>query len=114
MNLEELDVKDCNSLEAVFDLKGEFTEEIAVQNSTQLKKLKLFNLPKLKHVWKEDPHYTMRKSRILINMLNETIIYPRTFSLKKIYPHICKIFRKKVFGEHYNIPRNLKNRDYNR
>ncbi|XP_039690148.1 uncharacterized protein [Medicago truncatula] len=60
MNLEELDVKDCNSLEAVFDLKGEFTEEIAVQNSTQLKKLKLFNLPKLKHVWKEDPHYTMR------------------------------------------------------
>ncbi|KEH17599.1 disease resistance protein (CC-NBS-LRR class) family protein [Medicago truncatula] len=60
MNLEKLDVKNCNSLEAVFDLKGEFTEEIAVQNSTQLKKLKLSNLPKLKHVWKEDPHYTMR------------------------------------------------------
>ncbi|XP_039686322.1 uncharacterized protein [Medicago truncatula] len=57
MSLEELDVADCNSLEAVFD---EFTEEIAVQNSTQLKKLELFNLPKLKHVWKEDPHYTMR------------------------------------------------------
>ncbi|RHN79198.1 putative P-loop containing nucleoside triphosphate hydrolase, leucine-rich repeat domain, L [Medicago truncatula] len=60
MNLEELDVEDCNSLEAVFDLKGEFAEEIVVQNSTQLKKLKLSNLPKLKHVWKKDPHYTMK------------------------------------------------------
>jgi len=59
MNLEELDVEDCNSLEAVFDLKGEFAKEIVVQNSTQLKKLKLSNLPELKHVWKEDPHYTM-------------------------------------------------------
>ncbi|KEH19445.1 Rpp4C4, putative [Medicago truncatula] len=60
MNLEELDVEDCNSLEAVFDLKDEFAKEIVVQNSSQLKKLKLSNLPKLKHVWKEDPHYTMR------------------------------------------------------
>ncbi|KEH19446.1 Rpp4C4, putative [Medicago truncatula] len=60
MNLEELDVEDCNSLEAVFDLKDEFAKEIVVQSSSQLKKLKLSNLPKLKHVWKEDPHYTMR------------------------------------------------------
>ncbi|XP_039690121.1 disease resistance protein UNI [Medicago truncatula] len=60
MNLEELDVEDCNSLEAVFDLKDEFAKEIVVQNSTQLKKLKLSNLPKLKHVWKKDPHYTMK------------------------------------------------------
>ncbi|XP_024627766.1 uncharacterized protein [Medicago truncatula] len=60
MNLEELDVEECNSLEAVFDLKGEFVKEIVVQNYSQLKKLKLSNLPKLKHVWKEDPHYTMR------------------------------------------------------
>ncbi|KEH26494.1 NBS-LRR type disease resistance protein [Medicago truncatula] len=60
MNLEELEVEDCNSLEAVFDLKGEFAKEIVVHNSTQLKKLKLSNLPKLKHVWKEDPHYTLR------------------------------------------------------
>ncbi|XP_024632087.1 uncharacterized protein [Medicago truncatula] len=60
MNLEELDVEDCNSLEAVFDLKDEFSKEIVVQNSSQLKKLKLSNLPKLRHVWKEDPHNTMR------------------------------------------------------
>ncbi|RHN78626.1 putative P-loop containing nucleoside triphosphate hydrolase, leucine-rich repeat domain, L [Medicago truncatula] len=59
-NLEELDIKDCNSLEAVFDLKDEFAKEIVVKNSSQLKKLKLSNVPKLKHVWKEDPHDTMR------------------------------------------------------
>lgn len=60
MNLEELDVEDFNSLEAVFNLRGEFAKYIVVQNSTQLKKLKLSNLPKLKHVSKEDPHYPMR------------------------------------------------------
>jgi len=60
MNLEELEVEDCNSLEAVFDLRGESPKEVVVQNSSQLKKLKLSNLPKLKHVWKEDLHYTMR------------------------------------------------------
>ncbi|KAK2441515.1 hypothetical protein QL285_012805 [Trifolium repens] len=59
MNLEELDIKDCNSLEAVFDLKGEFERETLVKNSTRLKKLKLSNLPKLKHVWKEDQYNTM-------------------------------------------------------
>ena len=60
MNLEELDIKDCNSLEAVFDYEDEFAQEIIVKNSSQLKKLKLSNLPKLKHVWKENPHNTMR------------------------------------------------------
>ncbi|XP_061339577.1 uncharacterized protein LOC133286205 [Gastrolobium bilobum] len=58
-NLEELDVKDCSSLEAVFDVKAEFATEILVKNSTLLKKLTLSNLPKLKHVWKEDPHGTV-------------------------------------------------------
>jgi hypothetical protein len=58
LNLEELDIKDCKSLEAVFDLKNEFEKEILVKNSTQLKKLKLSNLPKLKHVWKEEQHNT--------------------------------------------------------
>ena len=60
MNLEELDVEDCDSLEAVFDLKDEFAKEIVVQNTTQLKKLKLSNLPNLNHVWKEGSHSTMR------------------------------------------------------
>ncbi|XP_061366129.1 uncharacterized protein LOC133309383, partial [Gastrolobium bilobum] len=58
-NLEELDVRDCSSLEAVFDVKVEFATEILMKNSTLLKKLTLSNLPKLKHVWKEDPHGTV-------------------------------------------------------
>ncbi|XP_061364302.1 uncharacterized protein LOC133307764 [Gastrolobium bilobum] len=56
MNLEELDVRECYSLEAVFDVKGKSETDIQVENSTQLKKLKLSSLPNLKHVWKEDPH----------------------------------------------------------
>ncbi|KEH41139.1 Rpp4C4, putative [Medicago truncatula] len=60
LNLEELDIKDCNSLEAVFYYEDEFAKEVLVKNSSQLKKLKLSNLPKLKHVWKENPHSTMR------------------------------------------------------
>ncbi|KEH41496.1 disease resistance protein (CC-NBS-LRR class) family protein [Medicago truncatula] len=65
MNLEELDVEDCDSLEAVFDLNDEFAKEIVVQNSSQLKKLKLSNLPNLKHVWKDDPHYTIRFENLI-------------------------------------------------
>ncbi|CAJ2673478.1 unnamed protein product [Trifolium pratense] len=80
-NLEELDVKDCNSLQAVFDFKGEFGKEIdLVKNSTRLKKLKLSNLPKLKHVWKEDPHNTMR-----FQSLSEVFV-EECKSLLRIFP----------------------------
>ncbi|XP_061354809.1 uncharacterized protein LOC133299367 [Gastrolobium bilobum] len=59
-NLEELDVRECDSLEAVFDVKGKSETDVRVTNSIQLKKLKLSTLPKLKHVWKEeDPHGTL-------------------------------------------------------
>ncbi|XP_045823829.1 uncharacterized protein LOC123916419 isoform X2 [Trifolium pratense] len=80
MNLEELDIKDCNSLEAIFDLKGEFEKEILVKNFTRLKKLKLSNLPKLKHVWKEDQHNTMR-----FQNLSEVSV-EKCRSLKSLFP----------------------------
>ncbi|XP_039686071.1 uncharacterized protein [Medicago truncatula] len=54
--LEELEVKDCDSLEAVFDVKGMKSQEILIKESTQLKRLSLSTLPKLKHIWNEDPH----------------------------------------------------------
>ncbi|KEH17591.1 NBS-LRR type disease resistance protein [Medicago truncatula] len=54
--LEELEVKDCDSLEAVFDVKGMKSQEILIKQSTQLKRLSLSTLPKLKHIWNEDPH----------------------------------------------------------
>ena len=59
MNLEELDIRDCNSLETVFDVKGIFVKEILSTKYTLMKKLTLSNLPNLKHVWKEDPHKTL-------------------------------------------------------
>ncbi|XP_039690162.1 uncharacterized protein [Medicago truncatula] len=54
--LEELEVKDCDSLEAVFDVKGMKSQEILIKENTQLKRLTLSGLPKLKHIWHEDPH----------------------------------------------------------
>ncbi|KAK2400439.1 hypothetical protein QL285_050141 [Trifolium repens] len=55
--LEELEVSDCDSLEAVFDVKGmKSAEEILINQSTQLKILTLSRLPKLKHIWNENPH----------------------------------------------------------
>ncbi|GAU51483.1 hypothetical protein TSUD_413690 [Trifolium subterraneum] len=80
MNLEELDIKDCKSLEAVFDLKGDFEKESLLKKSTQLKKLKLSNLPKLKHVWKENQHNTMG-----FQNLSEVSVEDCT-SLKSLFP----------------------------
>ncbi|WJX31886.1 hypothetical protein P8452_20273 [Trifolium repens] len=54
--LEKIKVTDCDSLEAVFDVKGMKSREILIKQSTQLKKLTLSSLPKLKHIWNEDPH----------------------------------------------------------
>ncbi|WJX37911.1 hypothetical protein P8452_25627 [Trifolium repens] len=54
--LEELEVTDCDSLEAVFDVKGMKSREVLTKQSFQLKTLTLSSLPKLKHIWNEDPH----------------------------------------------------------
>ncbi|CAJ2639584.1 unnamed protein product [Trifolium pratense] len=81
MNLEELDITDCDSLEAVFDMKGgEFEKEILVKNTTQLKKLTLSNLPKLKHVWKEDQHSTMGFQNLI------EVYVEKCTSLKSLFP----------------------------
>ena len=54
--LEELEVKNCDSLEAVFDVKGIKSQEILIKQRTQLKRLTLSSLPKLRHIWNENPH----------------------------------------------------------
>ncbi|KAF3958232.1 hypothetical protein CMV_016837 [Castanea mollissima] len=53
-NLEELKIEDCNSVEEVFEVRGENVDEICDKGSTQLRNLTLINLPKLKHVWTSD------------------------------------------------------------
>ena len=53
-NLEKLEIWNCNSVEKVFEIRGVNVDEICDTVSTQLRVLRLFNLPKLKHVWSLD------------------------------------------------------------
>ena len=56
--LEEMDVRYCNSLEIVFDfeeLNGNNMEIQLPSCVVPLKTLRLSRLPKLKHVWSNDP-----------------------------------------------------------
>ena len=53
-NLEVLDIWNCNSIEEVFEIRGVNVDEICDTVSTQLRVLRLYNLPKLKHVWSLD------------------------------------------------------------
>ncbi|XP_058753480.1 uncharacterized protein LOC131626661 isoform X2 [Vicia villosa] len=63
--LEKLEVKDCYSLEAIFDVKGmKSNESTLIKQSCQLKTLTLSCLPNLKHIWKEDPHEIMNFGNI--------------------------------------------------
>lgn len=52
-NLKEIEVRDCDSLEAVFNLEGT-NESAMVKGTIQLKKLTLSNLVKLKYIWEQD------------------------------------------------------------
>ncbi|XP_012568214.1 uncharacterized protein [Cicer arietinum] len=55
--LEDLEVRNCDSLEVVFDVKGmKSSKEIL---NSQLKRLTLSNLPKLKQIWNNDPYEIM-------------------------------------------------------
>ena len=49
-NLVNLEIRDCNSVEEVFDIRGKNVDEICDMVSNKLKVLTLFNLRKLKHV----------------------------------------------------------------
>lgn len=54
-HLEELDVRDCKTLQVVFDLNGMNQKEmLMVTDTLQLKKLTLSNIPTLKHIWTHD------------------------------------------------------------
>ncbi|XP_065619876.1 probable disease resistance protein At4g27220 [Quercus suber] len=51
-NLEDLQIRNCNLVEEVFEVQGKNGDEICdMVVSTQFKVLKLINLPNLKHVW---------------------------------------------------------------
>ncbi|KAJ7951085.1 Disease resistance protein family [Quillaja saponaria] len=59
-NLEKLEVRNCNSVEVIFDVKG--INETEMRNdgpAFPLKALTLDQLPKLEHVWNKDPQETL-------------------------------------------------------
>ncbi|KAM3734366.1 hypothetical protein ACB098_10G010100 [Castanea mollissima] len=53
-NLEDLQIRNCNSIEEVFEVKRANVDERYEKGSTQLRVLILASLPKLKHVWTSD------------------------------------------------------------
>ncbi|KAI5397454.1 uncharacterized protein LOC127092588 [Lathyrus oleraceus] len=58
--LEKLEVKECDSLKAIFDVKGMKSNELILcKQNSQLKTLTLSCLPNLEHIWNEDPHETI-------------------------------------------------------
>ncbi|XP_028790403.1 uncharacterized protein LOC114746342 [Neltuma alba] len=62
-SLETLTVSSCGSVEEIFEstAKGIHNEdERATQQVSQLKKLHLFGLPKLKHIWSRDAQANLR------------------------------------------------------
>ena len=54
-NLEDLKIRNCNSVEEVFEVRQTNVDERYEKGFAQLRVLDLFNLPKLKHVWTSDP-----------------------------------------------------------
>jgi hypothetical protein len=54
-SLEILIVTDCGSLQEVFELQGLNVTKRHVVTAIQLKKLYLYGLPNMKHVWSKDP-----------------------------------------------------------
>uniref|UniRef100_A0A3N7EXT3 Disease resistance protein At4g27190-like leucine-rich repeats domain-containing protein n=1 Tax=Populus trichocarpa TaxID=3694 RepID=A0A3N7EXT3_POPTR len=55
-NLENLIINDCDSVEEIFDLQVHINVEQRVAvTATQLRVVRLWNLPHLKHVWNRDP-----------------------------------------------------------
>ncbi|XP_050274698.1 uncharacterized protein LOC126717238 isoform X6 [Quercus robur] len=54
-SLESLVVEDCGSVQEIFELQGQEVTETQAITVTQLKKLFMHRLPKLKRVWNKDP-----------------------------------------------------------
>lgn len=55
-NLENLVINDCDSVEEIFDLQALINvEQRLADTATQLRVVRLTNLPHLKHVWNRDP-----------------------------------------------------------
>ncbi|OWM88477.1 hypothetical protein CDL15_Pgr003889 [Punica granatum] len=84
--LEELEVNSCPSLEAIYDMRGltqdsrDYSDHVVV--GTQLRELRLSDLPKLEHIWN-----IADTGRIFISFHNLDSVYvEECASLKYIFP----------------------------
>ncbi|XP_045833623.1 uncharacterized protein LOC123924699 isoform X2 [Trifolium pratense] len=91
--LEELEVRDCDSLEAVFDVKGMKSKDTLVKQRTQLKKLTLSSLPKLKQIWNEDPHEIINFGNLCMVKVSkcQSLLYIFPLSLCEDLVHLEKL-----------------------
>ncbi|PPE01005.1 hypothetical protein GOBAR_DD01968 [Gossypium barbadense] len=78
--LQTLVINDCVSLEEVFDFQRLNIKENKTEVAIPLKKLYLFNLPQLKHVWSKDP-----QERISFKNLTSVYVFGSE-SLKSLFP----------------------------
>ncbi|OWM85506.1 hypothetical protein CDL15_Pgr019130 [Punica granatum] len=83
--LEKLKLEACSSLEVIYDMQGltegsfEYSDHVLV--GTQLKKLHLSGLPKLKHIWN-----TADSGRILSFNNLDSVEVEKCESLKNLFP----------------------------
>ncbi|KAL5809771.1 hypothetical protein ACOSQ3_030462 [Xanthoceras sorbifolium] len=78
--LEELWLNNCSSLDEIFELQASSCEKTQAITATQLRKLGLYNLPKLKHVWDMDSQGLLTCQNLL------SIEVTRCDTLKSILP----------------------------
>ncbi|KAG4922372.1 hypothetical protein JHK86_051185 [Glycine max] len=87
-NLKEIEVSNCQSVKAIFDMKGaEADMKPASQISLPLKKLILNQLPNLEHIWNPNPDEILSLQEVSISNCQ---------SLKSLFPtsvanHLAKL-----------------------
>ncbi|KAG4377895.1 hypothetical protein GLYMA_18G226850v4 [Glycine max] len=87
-NLKEIEVSNCHSVKAIFDMKGaEADMKPASQISLPLKKLILNQLPNLEHIWNPNPDEILSLQEVCISNCQ---------SLKSLFPtsvanHLAKL-----------------------
>ncbi|XP_050274661.1 uncharacterized protein LOC126717233 isoform X1 [Quercus robur] len=79
-SLESLVVEDCGSVQEIFEPQGQEVTETQAITVTQLKKLFMHRLPKLKRVWNKDPEGTFSFPNL------EKISVWECESLKSLFP----------------------------
>ena len=79
-SLESLVVDDCGSIQEIFEPQGQEVMETHAVTVTQLTKLVICRLPKLKRVWNKDPQGTFSFQNL------QEIVVGECESLKSLFP----------------------------